>query len=58
MGISSFECHNKHLPGSRGKSFWEYATGAPEDFFFIDSEGQQHQQIHRNYILPGQECEI
>jgi hypothetical protein len=57
MGISSFECHNKHLPGPRGKSFWECSTGAPEGFF-IDSEGQQNQQIHRNYILPGQECEI
>jgi hypothetical protein len=41
MGISSFECHNKHLPGSRGKSFWEFATGAPEDFFLLIQKGSK-----------------
>jgi hypothetical protein len=50
MGISSFECHNKHLPGSRGKSFWEYATGAPEDFLLIQKGSKINRFIEIIYF--------
>lgn len=41
MQISFLECHNKHLPGLRCKSFWEYVTGVPGDFLLLMVNGRK-----------------
>jgi|APFre7841882630_1041343.scaffolds.fasta_scaffold881654_1 hypothetical protein len=57
MEILSFDCNNYRLPVPRSPDSGDFDQ-CTKVFFVINCAAQQNKQIHRSYILPGQECEI
>jgi hypothetical protein len=57
MEIFSFDCNNYRLPVPRSPDSGDFDQ-CTKVFFVINCAAQQNKQIHRSYILPGQECEI
>jgi hypothetical protein len=61
MEIFSFDCNNYRLPVPRSPDLGDFDRCTKVFFvinFVINCAAQQNKQIHRSYILPGQECEI